>query len=162
MDLASLRRESPATLPVQTGEKTVVLDRADDLVAVHGGAGPPQPLLSLEDGRVTVHRTTDVAASDLPAEAVGPVYRTGPRAGPAVPTGRVLVRYGAGDRIDRHRAELAAAGYELEEVLGYAPQAGWVRGPRISDALRGLERLAALDGVKHVEPQLLREASRKR
>ena len=161
MDLITLHRDWPATLRVPTAEGDVVLDRADDLVAVHDvpDAERAETDLSFEGGRVAVRRVDDVR--EAPSQAVGPVYRQQPGGTPAVPTGRIMVRYAAGDPIERHRGELAAAGYELEDVLGYAPQAGWVRGTDIGSSLAGLDRLAALDGIEHVEPQLLRESARR-
>jgi hypothetical protein len=139
------------TLTVSTPAGDVVLDRADDMVAVHG------------EDRVSVHDAHDMELDEVPASRVGPVYRQRPGGGAAVPSGRVLVRYGDGDRIDRHRDDLAAVGYELEQVLDYAPQAGWIHaaGGGIDDSLGGLERVAALPGVVRVEPQLLREAAKR-
>jgi hypothetical protein len=72
------------------------------------------------------------------------------------PTGRVLVRFAAGDRIEAHGEELRAAGYELDAPLGFAPQAGYVR-PATHEA--GLDRLRAIPGVEHVEPEVLVERS---
>ena len=162
MDLTTLRMDWPATLPDATATGQVVLDLADDLVALHGEPDPATALISFEDGRVAVHRIDDVEVAEPLAHVVGPVYRQRPAGTPAVPTGRVLVRYPTGDRIERHRDELAAAGYQLEDVLGYAPQAGWVRGSSIGSSLAGLDRLAALEGVEHAEPQLLRERAQRR
>ena len=75
---------------------------------------------------------------------------------PTGPTGRVLVRFAAGDRVEAHREELAAAGYELDAALGFAPQAGYVR-PAAGGAAAGLDRLRAIPGVEHVEPEVLME-----
>jgi hypothetical protein len=75
---------------------------------------------------------------------------------PTGPTGRVLVRFAAGDRIDAHQEELQAVGYELDAPLGFAPQAGYVR-PAGGDS--GLDRLRAIPGVEHVEPEVLMERS---
>ena len=152
-----MRRDWPATLRVATAAGEVVLDRADDVVALHGDPDPATALFSYEGGRVAVRRIDDVDV----AATVGPVYRQAPAGAPVVPTDRVLVRYRAGDRIEQHRGELAEAGYELEGALGYAPHAGWLRGRGIGPTLAGLDRLAALEGVEHVEPQLLREPARR-
>ena len=77
---------------------------------------------------------------------------------PTGPTGRVLVRFAAGDRVEAHRDELRAAGYELDTPLGFAPQAGYVR-PAGGDVAAGLDRLRAIPGVEHVEPEVLIERS---
>jgi hypothetical protein len=76
---------------------------------------------------------------------------------PTGPTGRVLVRFAAGDRIEEHREELGAAGYELDAALGFAPHAGYVR-PAGRDA-PGVDRLRAIPGVEHVEPEVLMQRS---
>ena len=69
----------------------------------------------------------------------------------------MLVRFGAGDRIEAHREELRAAGYELDAALGFAPQAGYVR-PADRDAA-GVDRLRAIPGVEHVEHEVLMQRS---
>ena len=69
----------------------------------------------------------------------------------------MLVRFPAGDRIEAHREQLRAAGYELDAPLGFAPQAGYVR-PAGRDAA-GLDRLRAIPGVEHVEPEVLMQRS---
>ena len=92
----------------------------------------------------------------MPEGAV-PIYALSDRAPRAVPTGRVLVRFENDLKFEDQRDGLAAAGFVAEEVLSYASHAGWVRATSasIADALAGLERLANLPNVRHVEPQLL-------
>jgi hypothetical protein len=87
----------------------------------------------------------------------GPLYRRAPGGEVVEPTGRVLVRFGADERAAEHEADLAAAGFEVDEVLSYAPQAAWVRpgSGRVVDALRDLDRLQELPGVVAVEPQMI-------
>jgi hypothetical protein len=121
------------------------LRRADDVVAVHDGEPAVRPAGEARDAR-----------------AVGPVYR---RSGGslAVPTGRVFVRFGEGEPVRARTSDLEAAGFEVEEVPGYAPHAAWVRpaSGRVADALAGLDRLRRVQGVEHVEPQLVGEVARK-
>lgn len=94
---------------------------------------------------------------------VGPVYSAGP-AGPwAVPTGRLLVRFQQGARVEDHLQDLERAGFVVEKTLSYAPNAAWVR-PReggVGRALAGLGKLERLPQVVHVEPQLLLERAEK-
>jgi hypothetical protein len=102
------------------------------------------------------------AAGELAAEETAaqgrPVYRR-PSGDLLFPTGRVLVRFGKGDRVDAHADELAGAGYELDQALGFAPQAGYVRaaGGDAAAGLAGIERLRTLAGVEHVEPEVQME-----
>ena len=91
------------------------------------------------------------------ADGVTPVYAAFAAAPRAVPTGRVLVRFEEGIRFEDQAPSLAGAGFDIDQVLSYAPHAGWVQAASgsMADALRGLERLAGMPGVRHVEPQLL-------
>lgn len=134
-----------------------------ELIATHGEVGPGPPTLTLEGGAISVHPIEAVAAAALAPDAVGPVYRRSPGGGIAVPTGRVLVRFADGDWPERHREGIAEAGYEIEQVLAYAPQAGWVRARsgRITDSLARLRGLEALPGVENVEVQMVSPASRR-
>jgi hypothetical protein len=111
---------------------------AEELVAVHADAGPVVVPVAAASGRL------------------GPVYRRAPSGEPVVPTGRVLVRFSGG--ADR-AGVLRAAGYELTETLGYAPDAVWARASQggVVGALSHLDELAAAPGVAHAEPELLSE-----
>jgi hypothetical protein len=87
------------------------------------------------------------------------IYGTSPSASPQVPTGLVSIRFAEDMRAEDQRDPLAAAGYEIVRVPGYAPHAAWVKAASgsIRDSLEGLERLLALPGVQAVEPELLGE-----
>ncbi|MGI5122403.1 hypothetical protein ACQEU5_23095 [Marinactinospora thermotolerans] len=94
-----------------------------------------------------------------PGSRVGPVYRRTPGGEVVVPTGRLHVRFAEGERAEEQRAELAGIGVVIDRVPAYAPHTAWVRGARgdIAESLRLVERLAALDGVRNVEPEMLGE-----
>jgi hypothetical protein len=77
------------------------------------------------------------------------------------PTGRVWVRFAPGTDPGDRAADLAAAGFTIETIPGYAPHAAWVTAGDAASALHGLERLRAMEGVEHVEPQVVQEASRR-
>jgi hypothetical protein len=96
-------------------------------------------------------------------ETVSPVYALQPGDGLAVPTGQVFIRFAEGDRVEAHRAELEQAGYEIVEILDYAPQAAWLRpqSGQIAAGLNNLERLTAIANVERVEPQLLMERGKR-
>ena len=103
----------------------------------------------------------EVAAGDrrityvLQADAGEPVYEvTG--GGIASASGRVWIRF-ASEMDARERAEdLAQAGYTIDDVPGHAPNAAYVRAADTAASLEGLDRLRALSGVEHVEPEMLR------
>jgi hypothetical protein len=114
------------------------LQLADDLIAVHGDEG------------------LEVVPAAGASGTLGPVYRRTPGGEPVVPTGRVLVRFsGAADRA----GILEAAGYELTETLGYAPDAVWARAAEggVVGSLSHLDELSAAKDVAHAEPELLSE-----
>jgi len=91
------------------------------------------------------------------AEDGTPLYAASEGSPRGVPTGRVLVRFEEGIRFEDRAASFAGAGFTIDDVLSYAPHAGWVRAASgsIADALRGVEDLAGLADVRHVEPQVL-------
>jgi hypothetical protein len=163
MDVGFSLRSSPRRLSLGRSDHAYEYELAEDLVAVHGSKEERSAVVAFEGDHVSVHHLDGVGGVKG-KQRLGPVYRRIPGGGIAVPTGRVLVRFGEGDRADNHRAALARAGYVIETVLGYAPQAAWVRARAggISDALRGLARLEQLPNVEGAEPQILSEASTRR
>jgi hypothetical protein len=152
--------------------KAPVYVLADDCYALHWGGeshSVENAILVLEDGAVAVFRgqPPEAAAETLAGRAhplrIGPVYASDPGGNLAVPTGRILVRFAAGTLAEDRRTHLRGLGFDIEEVLGYAPEAAWVRpaGGGIVAALRGLPALESLPGVEHVEPQMLMKSGRR-
>jgi hypothetical protein len=159
--------DPPPALCVAVGPREASYELDAGLVAAHAarptaedGAQKAAPISTLEGGSVTVWRAGEAPAK---GHGLGPVYRASPGGALAVPTGRVFVRFRDGERVEGHRDDLSAAGYVLESVPAYAPQAGWLRptSARVADALTNLDRLRELPGVKHVEPQLVMERARR-
>ena len=155
VDARELLGSVPKVLPYSRQQPDLHYRLAEDLIATaataHPGGAPHMAVRAVDAG--------DVDA----ATPVMPVYRRGEGGGVVVPTGRVLVRFADGDSADAHRDELAAAGYDLEEVLGYAPQAGWVRATSgsIADTLGHLGRLQGVPGVENVEVQMVGDVARR-
>ena len=87
-----------------------------------------------------------------------PAYELSPGGGIATPTGRVLVRFADAAALDKRRKDIETAGYTVEEVLSYAPQAAWVRAASgdAGESLARLGKLEAIGGIEEVEPQMLR------
>jgi hypothetical protein len=87
-----------------------------------------------------------------------PVYVLSSGGQPARPSGRVLVRFADPAALARHRQDIEAAGYVIEEVLSYAPQAAWVRAAsgNPAEALAAISALERMSEVEEVEPQMLR------
>jgi hypothetical protein len=115
------------------------------------------------DVKMRLGKTTVVGGPPQPADReAGPVYELsdGSR---VVPTGRLFVRFAAGTPARERAGDLSRAGLEIVEVPGYAPHAAWVR-PREAGAAAALSMLgkaAALPDVENVEPELLRERSKR-
>jgi hypothetical protein len=129
------------------------------------GSEGPDALAVIPDDAATCYAIVDGEAGRRGAgREEGPVYSAGSGGPLAVPTGRVFVRLAAPLRPGQRRAELAAAGFEIERELAYAPQAAWLRPAAggVEAALRGLDALARIPGIEHVEPQMLLERALKR
>lgn len=122
------------------------------------GAGGDDPQLDvvfrLESDQVTVCHGIDPELTDA---ALGPVYRRADSGDLVVPTGRVFVRLAEGESIAERRADLQAAGFQLEDVPDYAPHAGWVRptSGSVGEAIVKLNELREISGAEAVEPQML-------
>ena len=86
-----------------------------------------------------------------------PLYEIAGSDAKATATGNVWVRFAEG--IDaRSRAEdLARAGYRIERVPGYAPNAAYVTADDVGTSLANMDALRALRDVEHVEPEMLTE-----
>jgi hypothetical protein len=124
----------------------------------------PDAALLLDDGAIAVFQgEPDEAAEAAQAGGLSPVYGLQPSDLPAVPTGRVFVRFAEGVKAETRRQEIDRAGYELVESPVYAPQAAWLRARSgdLADALAGIPRLEQLPDVENVEPQMLMERARR-
>jgi hypothetical protein len=125
----------------------------------------PEAALLLDDGAIAVFQgEPDEAAEASQAGGLSPVYGLQPSDLPAVPTGRIFVRFAEGVKAESRRQEIDRAGYELVESLSYAPHAAWLRARSgdIADALAGISQLEQLPDVENVEPQMLQERVQRR
>jgi len=128
-----------------------------------GRGAPPEALSAAPAGEIPgeglalSRAAPGAAAAEADLGRIAAVYRTAEGGPVGVPTGEVLVRFASGVAAEERREALAGAGYELSQVLAYAPHAAWVRARSGdgADSLTGLGRLRALPDVEHVEPQLL-------
>ena len=98
-----------------------------------------------------------------PGTIVTPVYAPGGVGPPAVPTGLVFIRFTDRVTVESRRARIEQAGYVISQTLSYAPQAAWLRAASgsMADALTNLDRLATLDDIAAVTPQLIAHAARR-
>lgn len=105
-------------------------------------------------------RTAHVSGEEIAAQPGSPVYES-PEGALVYPTGKVWVRFAKGTEARERAADLAAAGFTIENVPGYAPHGAFVVAEDAAAALNGMEKLRAIEGVEHVEPQVLRELSKR-
>jgi hypothetical protein len=124
----------------------------------------PDAVMLLDDGAIAVFQgEPDETAKASQGGSLSPVYGLQPSGMPAVPTGRVFVRFAEGEKAESHRQEINRAGYVLIESPSYAPHAAWLqaRSGDMADALAGIPRLEKLPDVENVEPQMLKESVRR-
>ena len=86
-----------------------------------------------------------------------PVYSLNPGGAQAVPTGEVLTRFKEGVAVEDRRREIEKAGYQIAQILEYAPHAAWLRARsgEIAEALTAIGALEKIPDVENVEPQML-------
>jgi hypothetical protein len=163
VDARTLLSSPPSTLRVGSPEQSLALKLSDELVARHDAGPSATSVASFEGERIAVEPASAAAERNVDRGSLGPVYRQSPGGGLAVPTGRAFVSFAEGEDAARHGDDLAAVGYEIDAVPGYAPHAAWVRpaSGSVVDGLRNLERLERVPGVEAVQPQVLTEAGRR-
>jgi len=76
---------------------------------------------------------------------------------PAVPTGRIFVRFKENVQAEEKYEALAAIGYQIIEIPAYAAHAAWVRGHPggIDVSLSNIILLQSISDVLNIEPQML-------
>ncbi len=153
---AGTPRSEPGGVPV---DEPPAYRRDPDRFAILGAVPPElqdRVELRIDEGDLSVIRAPGAAAEALPADRRAPVYVLGGGGAPFVPTGRVSVRFHEGSDAMSHEAALRHLGYRIVDVPAYAPHFAWLEssaGSRAA-ALSGLDQVARLDDVVHVEPQM--------
>jgi hypothetical protein len=119
----------------------------------------PNSVIAVLDAGATVIYAGDppTSSQDSDPRQYTPVYAI-QGGSPAVPTGRVLVRFEEHLSAAAQQLAISTAGYLIEQILPYAPHAAWVTSAsgEIQAALNAIPRLEALANVVNVEPQLVR------
>lgn len=157
----------PPTLRASTEHPDVVYTRADDYYAVQGskgekgakgtearGAQSGAAVMSLNEGAITVHQGKPTATRSV-GNHVSAVYARDSAL--AVPTGQVFVRFATSVQAESRREQLRKVGYEIAQMVSYAPNAAWLKSAQddVADALNNIPKLEAMESVENVEPQLL-------
>lgn len=123
-----------------------------------------EAVLTLED-HIAIFRGSPATHRSIAtqAEAISAVYVLEPGGSIAVPTGQVFLRFAEGVAVETHQNTIQQAGYQVTEIVFYAPNAAWLRplSGEIADALRLLPQLEAIDPVEVVEPQMVMGRSKR-
>lgn len=147
----SERSSAPARLE-PAGPGGAAYELRPDLHALHGAGGQGGGEVA-QFGTVRVYSGA-VAGGD-------PVYALS-GGSLAVPTGRVFVRFAEGGSPRSAERQITDAGFRIEQIPAYAPNAAWVApAGGIAAALRGVDALRAVPGVEHAEPEMLMEPRRR-
>lgn len=128
------------------------------------GTTAPGAILELNEGAIAVFQGEPNPAknpilADSTQATLIPVYALQPSGTLAVPTGQVFIRFAEGVDVESQREVIKKAGYEIKQILSYAPHAAWLHSHsgNISDALTGISQLQTIPHVENVEPQMLME-----
>jgi hypothetical protein len=155
----------PKTVSAGTSSPQRQYQRVDTHFAVHGQEkrSEVEPTLEFGPERIAVYpidRFRDVAHS---GSETTPVYSLTKNGTVAVPTGKVFVRLAQNLNFEDSAEAFRRAGYEVDQTLSYAPNAGWLRptSSSVASSLAGLSKLSAIPGVDNVEPQMLSKRASK-
>jgi hypothetical protein len=168
MKLVNILAESPLRLEGGSIHPGLKYERLKDYFAIHNFPNRrwiERAILVLNGGKIAVVRRTLFSEDEIfGPQVIGPVYQLLPNGPLAVPTGLVFVRFDEAISLKEKTPVISRTGYRIDQVLSYAPHAGWLRAESdsISDALRGIDRLEALENVANVEPQVLMESARRK
>jgi hypothetical protein len=157
----------PLEVYVATSSRPTRYTLAEDYFVVSGedvGDADLSVEFHIEDGDLMVCRMptepTSLATFSSPA---GPVYRLKEHGSLAIPTGRVFVRFSEHTKFENHRMDIKRYGFKVDQILSYAPHAGWVKpnSGEIAEALSRFEELKQIPGVAAVEPQMIMQSQQR-
>jgi hypothetical protein len=157
----------PTEFIASTQHKDIHYYRQTHLFAVHGSV--PRALQAqvsqvLGDGEVSLCRgeTPRAPEPDLLSK-LSPVYSLGPGSPPAVPTGRVFIRFTEHVAAQDRQDDLIRLGYRIARITPYTRHTAWLGSVSgtIVEALAGLSDLEQIPDVVNVEPEILKPMARK-
>lgn len=155
--------EFPRTIKASTERGGAQYRLVEGYFAVHGRPAAPGAALDFSPEQIAVYPMDRFAQVGAPSSRLTPAYSLGKGGTLAVPTGKVFVRLSADQKFAERAKAFRDAGYEIDQTLSYASNAGWLRptSSSIGASLAAVGDLAAIPGVENVEPQMLTKAARK-
>jgi hypothetical protein len=158
--------EYPEEIRVGSDDTAVSYTRKSGYYAIHYNqpkAIAPGAILQLNDGAMSTTGYAYAVFSGKPNQSeqnkLSPIYTVQPNGSLAVPTGMVFIRFAEGVDVESQRKEINRAGYEVVQILSYAPHGAWLRAQsgNIADAIARIPQLQAIPKVENIEPQMLME-----
>jgi hypothetical protein len=151
--------EFPRSVQRSGDQEQVNYSQVPNAFAIHGPV-PPElaAAVAVMVGDASVALGRGSPDMMVPAGSrVSPVFTLRPGGMPAVPTGRVLVRFAEPDRALAHASALEGVGYRIAESVPHTPHAAWLESAdgSIAQALARLPELESVTGIINVEPQMI-------
>lgn len=139
-----------------------------DYFAIHGPVPATlkaQVVEVLSDGEISLCRGEPPQQLDPQSRSwITPVYSLEPGGPPAVPTGRIFIRFTDHIEVRNRQESLVSAGYTILRINPYARHTAWlgIASGITAEALLGIPRLERLSDVVNVEPEMVKPIARKR
>jgi hypothetical protein len=151
--------EYPEEIRVGSDDTAVSYTRKSGYYAIHYNQPKTiasEAILQLNDGAIAVFSGKPNQSEQ---NKLSPIYTVQPNGSLAVPTGLVFIRFAEGVDVESQREVINRAGYEVAQILSYAPHSAWLRAQsgNIADAIARIPQLEAIPKVENIEPQMLME-----
>jgi len=119
----------PKTISAGTDDPQQQYRRLDTHFAVHGHEAKPgvEPTAEFGPERIAVYPIDHLRDLERSGSETTPVYSLTKSGALAVPTGKVFVRLAPKLKFEDSAESFRRAGYEIDQSLSYAPNAGWLR-----------------------------------
>ncbi|MFN6462287.1 MAG: hypothetical protein RMZ41_010615 [Nostoc sp. DedVER02] len=157
--------EYPEQIRVGSDDTAVSYTRKSGYYAIHYNQPKtiaPGAILQLDGAMSTTGYAYAVFSGEPNSSEqnkLSPIYTLQPNGSLAVPTGLVFIRFAEGVDVESQHEVINQAGYEVVQILDYAPHGAWLRARsgNIADAIAKIPQLEAIPKVENIEPQMLME-----
>ncbi len=162
MNPSDLLSQFPHSIPSNSDPSSLSYVRVPDYYAIHGQVPPdlrPSVLEFLNDQSIALLQGTVTSnLLDNSSIKITPVYWLEPNGAPAVPTGRIFIRFEDYIHAEEKCDVLKTIGYQVVDIPSYASHTAWIRAESesIAASLSNTSRLHSISDVRHFEPQMLK------